>query len=348
MVHALKYKPWFIKLSNSEYWPVWLYYIPVWIQHFWLALRVRNLYFFLGTNPAVDGFILSDSKSKTMQLVPEAHRPRSVLLPGEVSIEKIRAAVASSGLAFPLILKPDIGFRGIKVQKVEHQEQLEQLLSSRNVPLMLQEYCEGPLEIGIFYYRYPNARHGSIPSVTIKENLLVTGDGSATLEELVNKNPRAILQKNRLKEKFQNKWNEVPAIGDHIILETIGNHNRGTRFINGNHLIDQALLDIFDTLSYQMKGFYFGRFDIMAASWEAIKEKREFKILEVNGVGGEPTHIYDPNTSLIKAWRDLCFTWRVASRIAQINFSEGVNKPTFLEARSLWRSYVSYRSELLG
>jgi hypothetical protein len=344
----MRYKPWFIRLANCEYWPVWIYYVPVWIQHFWLALRVRNLFFFLRTNPAIEGFILSDSKSKTLQLVPEAHRPRTVLLPQGASTEKGVAAVAASGMTFPVILKPDIGFRGIKVHVVEHREQLEQLLSNQGLPLMLQEYCAGPLEIGIFYYRYPNEDKGCIPSITIKENLVVTGNGRSTLEELIILNPRAILQKARLKKKFQHKWHQVPGNGEQITLETIGNHNRGTLFKNGNHLMDQALLDIFDKLNYQMKGFYFGRFDIRTSSWEALKDRHEFKILEVNGVGGEPTHIYDPETSLIKAWRDLCFTWRVASRIAQINISDGMSKPTYLEARSLWRKYVSYKSDLLG
>jgi hypothetical protein len=346
VVSALKRKTWFIKLTNSEYWPVWVYYLPVWIQHFWLALRVRNLYFFLRTNPAIEGFILSDSKSKTLQLVPEQYRPRSLLWPGQAPLDFLGEELASASMKFPIILKPDIGFRGIKVHKVTHREQLEALLRDSKIPLMLQEYCEGPLEVGIFYYRFPGDTHGCIPSITLKEPLLVTGDGRATLQELILREPRAILQMKKLREKFEGHWHDIPAEGVQIVLETIGNHNRGSKFVNGTHLADRVLLEIFDSLSHQMKGFYFGRFDIKTASWEALRDRRDFKILEVNGVGGEPTHIYDPRTSLFRAWKDLCFTWKVASRIAQINFSHGFGRPTYLEARTRWRSYVAYRAAL--
>ena len=348
MVSALKRKPWFIKLSNNEYWPPWIYYVPVWIQHFWLALRVRNLYFFLGTNPAIEGFILSDSKSKTLQLVPEAHRPASVLIPEKDTVDQVIDKLVASGLEFPVILKPDIGFRGIKVHKVDHPEQLSALLTDRKIPLLVQEYCEGPLEMGIFYYRYPGNKKGCIPSITVKEPLMVTGDGSATLKELIMRKPRAILQQQPLKAKFPEHWDDIPGKGVQVVLETIGNHNRGSKFINGTHMVDKELLEIFDSLSHQMEGFYFGRFDIRTASLEALKEKREFKILEVNGVGAEPTHIYDPKTTQFKAWTDLCHTWKVASRIARINFANGLKRPTYFEARRRWRSYVAYRSALLG
>ncbi len=339
---------WFIRLTHWEYWPMWIFYFPVWLQHLWLSIRQRNLFFFLATNPAIEGFILSDSKFKTLQLVPEGHRPLSVLVQPGSGADNVISEMHDCGIGFPVILKPDVGFRGIKVKKIEGQSQLARELAQLKVPSLLQEYCEGPLETGIFYYRYPDQSSGYIPSVTIKDFLKVTGDGIHTLEELVKASPRALLQAGRIQAQLGNAYKEVLPRGQICPLELVGNHNRGTRFIDANYLVDKELLKVFDELSHQMQGFYFGRFDIRAESWEALRDRREFKIIEVNGVGGEPTHIYDSSNSLPKAWLALCRSWQIAAKIAGINFSRGVNRPGFVYAKGLWQSYRSYRTILLA
>ncbi len=345
---SLKQKTWVIRLLHREYWPGWIYYIPVWIQHFWLSARVKNVFFFLATNPAIEGFILSDSKYRTMQLIPDRYRPGSILLLPGMSVEGVLKVMDELHITFPVIVKPDIGFRGIKVRKVAHGAELALVLNNQKIPFLLQEYCSHPLELGIFYYRYPGSPKGCIPSITIKEFLTVEGTGSHTLEELVSRNPRALLQAGTVRERFPDRWDQILPEGKVLELEPIGNHNRGTRFIDGSHKADAVLRAVFDTLSHEMEGFYFGRFDIRTPSWEALKERREFAVLEMNGVGGEPTHIYDPAHSLFKAWKDLCSSWRVAAKIAEKNIGNGTMRPTYTKARTLWRSYVAYKSDLLG
>lgn len=337
---------WYIKLTNIEFWPSWIFYIPVWIQHFWLAVKTRNFFFFLETNPAIDGFILSDSKFKTLQLVPASHRPNMVFVPAGAEINDVLAQLQRKGISFPIILKPDIGFRGLKVVKLDDVASLTAALPTLKVHHIIQEFIPHALEAGIFYFRYPNERHGSIPSVTIKSFLEVVGDGQQTLEELVTGNPRALLHERALRQRFATTWTTIVPKSEVLVLEEIGNHSRGTRFINGNDLVDEALLAVFDKLSHQMNGFYFGRFDIKVASFDDLRKGENYTILEVNGVGGEPTHIYDPNTKLLQAWNDLCFTWRVAAKIAKINFQQGCPKPTYAVARTKWKDYLVYRTKL--
>lgn len=343
---SLKTKAWYIQCTHLEYWPSWFFYIPVWIQHWWLAIKTKNLFFFLSTNPAIDGFILSDSKFKTLQLVPDAFKPKMVLVSTKNSVVDVFESMKGANINFPIILKPDIGFRGLKVSKIDTIGMLKAALVDLRVEHIIQEYIADPLEVGIFYYRYPNESKGHIPSVTVKAFLKITGDGEHTFAELIDENPRAILQRDKLYEKFKAKWDAIIPEGDNVALEEIGNHNRGTKFINGNDLIDDALLKVFDDLSHRMKDFYFGRFDIKVVSMEALKKGKNYKILEVNGVGGEPTHIYDSDTSVLKAWKDLCFTWRVAAKIATINFEKGIEKPTYRMARTKWDLYTSYKTKL--
>ncbi|WP_340063810.1 D-alanine--D-alanine ligase [Ascidiimonas aurantiaca] len=301
----------------------------------------------MSTNPAIkEGFILSDSKFQTLKLVPEPHCPRCFkILPGEKSTHVLQK-MKEKGIVFPIILKPDIGFRGLLVHKVNDKKGLSSLLTTLNVAYLLQEYIAYPLEIGIFYYRFPNEKTGHIPSITIKEFLKVRGDGQATLEELVSRNPRAILQRVRLRRIFKESWECIVPKEEELILEPIGNHNRGTKFVNGEQEYDENLQKVFDTLSHQMKGFYFGRFDIRAASVEALKKGKEFYILEVNGVGAEPTHIYDPEYKLFNAWKELLLLWRIVWRIASINRREGVTFPSFSEGKHRWDTFKRYKQAL--
>lgn len=343
---TLRNSAWFIKLTNQEFWPLWLFYIPVWVQHFWLSLKVKSLFFFLRTNPAVDGFILSDSKYKTLRLVPENYRPRTILVDKQSTVSVVLAAMMESNIVFPIILKPDIGFRGLGVRKIDDPYSLDKALDSIKVTYILQEFIQTSLELGIFYYRYPNEKSGHIPSITIKEFLKITGNGKDTMGNLVLKNPRAFLLEEKLKRRFEKQWGTVLENGQNLELECIGNHNRGTKFVNGNHLVNEELLGVFDELSHRMEGFYFGRFDIKTTSLEAIKNS-DYKILEVNGVGGEPTHIYDPDTPLFKMLNDLCSVWRVAAKIASINFDLGIKRPTYREAYMRWRAYSSYKAKLV-
>ena len=343
---SLKNQAWYIKFTHLEYWPSWFFYIPVWIQHIYLAIKTKNLFFFLVTNPAIDGFILSDSKYTTLQLVPAAYTPKMLLINPKNSFDEVLDRMERANIYFPIILKPDIGFRGLKVLKIDNTSSLESALCDLQVNHIIQEYVAEDLEVGIFYYRYPNEIKGHIPSITVKAFLEITGNGKLTLAELVQQKPRAILQKEKLIKKFAKSWNAIIPKGEVIVLEEIGNHNRGTEFIDGTDLVDDTLLKVFDDLSHAMKDFYFGRFDIKVASMEVLKKGENYKILEVNGVGGEPTHIYDSGTSILKAWKDLCFTWRVAAKIAVINFKKGFKKPTYQKAKTKWRAYTTYRAKL--
>lgn len=338
----------FIKLSSWEYWPSWVLYVPVYLQHIWLAIKTKNLFFFLRTNPAINGFILSDSKYQTQSMIPNEYLPKTYFLKKGTPYKEALSQLEKHKIVFPLILKPDIGFRGLEVHKIDSAKELEKKMMHLKVNALIQEYINYPIEIGVFYYRLPNANNGEIPSVTLKEFLSLKGDGKNTFKELLCANPRAKLQEKRLKTIYKDLWNTIIPKDKELFLEPIGNHNRGTKFINGNTLIDQNLKDIFDNLCVPLNGFYFGRFDIKAKSISELKRGNNFKILEINGVGGEPTHIYDPNFKLIEAWKTNLFLWRISAEIAAQNFKNGISKPTFKEAYTKWSAYKKYKRAAFG
>jgi hypothetical protein len=64
------------------------------------------------------------------------------------------------------------------------------------------------------------------------------------------------------------------------------------------------------------------------------------KIIELNGVTSEATHIYDPRLSLFEAYRVLFRQWRIAFEIGDLNRAQGI-RPTAL--RELLRALREYR-----
>ncbi len=86
--------------------------------------------------------------------------------------------------------------------------------------------------------------------------------------------------------------------------------------LDASHLADEYLTQVIDEICKQIPGFYFGRLDIRFESWEALKQGRNFSIIEVNGAGAEPTHIYDPRHPIFFAWKEIIRHWFMLFRLA--------------------------------
>jgi hypothetical protein len=110
----------------------------------------------------------------------------------------------------------------------------------------------------------------------------------------------------------------------------LGTHCRGAIFLDGAWVRTEALEAAFDRISQDFVGFYFGRYDVRTPAVEDFKQGRNFKIVELNGVTSEATHIYDPQNSLWAAYQILFAQWRLAFEIGARNRARGV-QPTPLK-----------------
>ncbi len=329
-----------IRLLNWEYWPTQVFYYPL-IPHFiFLAIRARTPCFFTAANTGIEGGGMGfESKFTTIQKIPRRFRPRSIVVRSHHPFQQILDLLATEGIGFPLIAKPEIGFRGMLVEKIAEPEQLKDYLRKFTIPLILQEFLDYSEEVGVLYYRFPNQESGQISSLTLKEFLYVTGDGQSSVRELIEAKPRAKLQLERLKKNHFNLLEKIPGKGKLVKLGEIGNHSKGTRFINGNHLIDDQLLRTIDRISRQIPGFNYGRFDIKCNSLTALKKGEDFKIIELNGVFSEPTHIYDPNgLTYFGAVQTLARHWSIVQQLGTTQHQLGVSYwPVLKMIRALWQ-----------
>lgn len=321
----------FHKLTHYEYWPAWAFYFPVLALYPYFALRGRSMFFFTVANPCIPyGGCFGESKHQILQLLSPEFLPATTFIHKKSDLLKIDR--------FPVVAKPDIGERGDHVAVIESQRELETYFSHLNRPFLVQEYLTSTFEAGVMIYRDPESRQLTISSVAVKEYLKVTGDGTSNLETLIQRIPRAQFQWPRLKEKFPSdlilKDREV------LVLEPIGNHCRGTTFLNANDLITPELCSALERALAPVKEFYFGRFDLKADSAEDLRRGVTIKIMELNGAFSEPGHIYDPREKLWKSWRDLIAHWNALSLICAKNTKRGFKASGFFDFAS---TYFSYR-----
>ncbi|HZH35855.1 MAG TPA: hypothetical protein VEX65_01185, partial [Flavisolibacter sp.] len=163
--------------------------------------------------------------------------------------------------------------------------------------------------VGIFYYRLPGSNAGTLSGIVGKEFLSVVGDGPRSLAELLLRNSRAVLQWKALQTLYGQGLHRVPAKGESVTVVPYGNHSRGAKFVDLTQLADAVFTRTIDTLCKTIPQFYYGRLDVRFRSREELRLGTAFFIIELNGAGSEPTHIYDPKHSLFLPGKRLSATW---------------------------------------
>ncbi|MEO7532909.1 MAG: hypothetical protein ABIU30_03675 [Ferruginibacter sp.] len=320
MLRRFEYHPFFIKLFNWEYWPFHVVYAPIYFYWIWICLKARSFFFFNTSNPTIkNGGFLMESKKEIYDLIPSAYYPRTILFKAGFSQNEIIDEINSKRFKYPLVGKPDIGMKGFSVKKLDNEKELLEYAQKSRVDFLVQEFVPFKNEVGIFYYRYPNEKNGHISGIVRKEFLTVTGDGHSTIEQLLKRDKRYILQLKVLKKMYGDQLDKILAAKEEFLLVPYGNHVRGAKFIDDSHLIDEELSGMIDVISKKVSGFYYGRMDIKFNDWEELKQGKNFSIIELNGAGSEPTHMYDPKHSIFFAWKEIIRHLRILGCISRMN-----------------------------
>ena len=160
---------WLQRLVRWEFWPWRIVYLPVAVYWFFLAIKARGWVFFSAANPCMRfGGLIGYSKSEVDKLIPEQFRPKTVFKEISESVSDAQEKMIEAGLAYPLIVKPDQGERGRGVAIIENKAELEATLSDSNERMLIQEYANLPMELGVMYSRHPKENMGKITSVVVK------------------------------------------------------------------------------------------------------------------------------------------------------------------------------------
>lgn len=309
-----------IRLFHWEYWPFNLVYSPIIAYWLWLGIKSRSFFFFNTANPSIEnGGFAMESKWDIHQLIPRAYCPKTVFIDNHEEPDRIIEKLKEQNLNFPIIVKPNIGYRGILVKKVQNEKELIDYAQDLRVSFLLQEFIPYKNEVGIFYYRIPGESKGHISGIVGKDFLTLVGDNRSTIRELILKEPRFLLQWSILRFSHEDILDQVLKEGQMEVLVPYGNHARGVKFVDLSHLISEELTQRIDQICHQVPEFYFGRLDIMYNSWEELCKGKNFSIVELNGAGSEPTHIYDPKHSIFFAWKEIIRHWKILNQVSILN-----------------------------
>ncbi|WP_422861582.1 D-alanine--D-alanine ligase [Flagellimonas sp. W118] len=287
-----------------------------------------------------------ESKMEIYKMIPKQHIPQTVFISKDEQPEVALERVLNAGISFPFIAKPDIGMKAFGVDKIHNKDDFKHYFSKTPENFLLQELIPYAKEVGIFYVRKPGEKKGKITGIVSKEFLSVTGDGQSSILQLIKKDPRSHLQLKVLQKRFGFKLNQVLNKDEEFILVPFGSHTRGAKFVDDTHRLNAGLLKVIDDICSKIEDFHYGRLDVLHNSLEDLSNGENFSIIEINGAGGEATHIYDPKHSLWFAWKEITRHWGMLNEISIINHKKGHTYLSFKDGREMLRANGELEAQL--
>ena len=343
----MKFKLFIHKLTNWEYWPYQVVYLPVYFQYLFYAVRTQSFFYFNASNPTFKngGFFL-ESKKEIYDLIPPAYYPKTILIQSNESLNGIISKIKTENIQLPFIAKPNIGLRGTAVKKINTVDELENYIKKANFEILIQDLIPYENEIGLFYVKLPN-QPGKITGIVAKEFMILTGNGKNTLRELIQQDLRYLFQLETLEVEYKEQLETVLEIGEVINLVPYGNHCRGTKFVDASFEITSKMTESFNEICQQIDGFHYGRMDIMYKSFEDLAQGKHFQIVEINGAISEPTHMYDPKHSLLFGWKELTRHFHYMYLISKHNKKNGAKYLTFKEGIQEFKNHHKHYDTIL-
>ena len=316
------YSKFLYKLFRYEYWPWYGMFLPLVPVYIYGVLRTRKLLYFTAANPSIDmGGFFGEKKHEILDLIPEKYKATSIHITGSLP-DNFLLQMESAGITFPVIAKPNIGERGYGVRRIDSYQALKQY-AENETDFLVQEFVTFPLELGILYCRYPNSEAGFVTSITEKKFLTVVGNGKLSVESLIKLHPRGRMYLPMLKHEYPTRMVDVPEVDEEYVVHYIGNHAKGTQFLNGNAHLGEELNEVFTEMSSNVAGVFYGRYDLKVPHYADLIAGRNIKIFEMNGVSSEPGHIYDLS-NVFKAYKELSNHGLIIIKIANQNIKKGV------------------------
>ncbi|QDH14589.1 D-alanine--D-alanine ligase [Oecophyllibacter saccharovorans] len=318
------------QLSLFEFWPGSIFYTPIVLYWILMGIRYRDFSTPTAANPRITtGGLCGESKSSILSMAGptarEAIAPYVAFRSGPQACATALRAMKQAGIDFPVVIKPDIGCKGTGIKLVQDRAMLAEVLPlfPDGVMLLAQKLVAYPLEAGIFYIRHPGEKTGHLTSITYKETPTLTGNGRATLRELILQDPRMGLVPQIYLPRLGKRADEVIPAGQQVPVVFAGNHCRGAIFRDGRADITPELTARINAIMSDIPDFHFGRIDAKVASVEDLKSGRNLQIIEINGVGSEAIHIWDRHTTLWEAYRTQFYHYRQTFLIGAAKKKEG-------------------------
>ncbi len=325
-------------LTEREYRPATVFYVPIAFYFVYLAIKARHLLFFSNIDPFMEcSDFLDTSKYNVFKKLDKELLPETIIHRAWTAIDTTIKQVDAMKNDYPFIAKPDLGRRGSHIQPIRNKKQLIEYLSQSKGDTLIQQMIDWPIEVGVMYYHIPGQKKWVISGIMQRNFLTVIGDGKKTLKELLEKHPRANRYMKQLHDINKRQWDAVLNKGEELRAMPLGTHSRWTQFLDISEHITDKMVERFDAIAQQMNTFYFWRYDIRLASLDDL-ESGPIKILEVNGAPSEPAHAYDPQYNVLQWYKEFMFHRHKIYEIGKKNKKAGYPYMTLKEFYQLYQA----------
>jgi len=319
-------------ITEREYCPATIFYIPIWVYFTYLAIRAKSLMFFSNINPMMEcSDFLDSSKIDSYKDLPQDLYPNTVFIKENTSIQAINDKLKTAKLEFPCIAKPNFGRRWIWIQPLHNQDELiEYFREHGEHQTILQEFLDRKIEVAVMYVRIPWEK-GQVTGIMRRNFLTIIWDWESTIRELIEKHPRAERYLKVLKKMNKHQLNHIPTKWEKVKGMPVWSHCRGTQFLDASDLITPKIEERFDEIASHFKWRYnFGRYDIKLNKMSDL-ENWPIKILDINWAASEPAHAYDPKYNIIEWYKIFMWHRKQIFKIGQINQKKWIPYRTLKE-----------------
>ncbi len=314
----------FYVITHWEKWHYHLKYIPLYPVWCWYCIRSKSLWWFTSSNPTLTfGGFEGETKKEMYSQLPPLSYPKSIYISSSFCFAEAQRLFNENNFIYPFAVKPDVGMMGFMFRKIDNAEQFKQYHKAMPADYIIQELITYPVEVSVFYHRHPARQKGAITGFVRKDFMEVEGDGKTTLWQQILQHPQAKFRLDEMRRKHESRLNFIIPSKQIFRLSWAANLSRGGRLVNLEYEKDDRLLNIFDNLSHYTKHFYYGRYDIKCSSVEDLKQGINFSILEYNGCGAEPHHIYGNGNTLVQAYKIILQHWNILYKISKYNRING-------------------------
>lgn len=336
-----------VQVGALEALPKWLNLVPMIAQWLWLAVRHGSWTLPAASNPAITaGGLVGEGKSEyfcTMGAFAAAHTAAFAIYRNTAhasSLDDAERCMREAGLAYPLVLKPDIGWCGFGVRIVRTRDELNSYLMAypRDEDIVLQKFVPYEGEAGLYYVRLPGEKRGRITGMLLRYFPRVVGDGVSTIAELMARHPRAqrVGKDGRCEPCCETS--RIALAGEIVRLSVTGSTRVGGMYQDATSLVTLELESAINDIALDMEELHVARFDVRYDTIGAMRAGHSFQIIEVNGAGSEAVHAWDPRYSLWEAYRIVFEKQRMLFSVGAAMRKRGWRPPSgWTLARLYWR-----------
>ena len=305
---------------------------------YWSAfsLYFRTLTYFSAANPKIYlGGMLDERKSDIYDHIPSRYMPLTRLYK---SFSEKDIAEVIQVFSFPIVMKPNVGYKGFLVKRIDRESELLHALEDyKDREVIIQEFVDEACEYAVMYYYVDDHQYG-VTSLVEKTLPILIGDGKKTIRTLIEELDNPFLNVNWILKKNKAVLENILPDSEQYVIDHVGNYSRGSKFYDLNHEICPDLIQAVHAFYRNINGMNFCRMDVKAHSIEDLKNGN-FKLLEINGAKSEPLHIYDPNIGFVQILKSIHKHWIILFKVVKRNIKI-VDFPSSIEGI---KSYYSLK-----